>query len=883
MKKFENMLLAALAVSFQVLAADGPWCLHVAPGGDDAGPGTLEKPLATPLGARDRIRALRQAQDGRLPPGGATVVLADGVYLFAEPLVLTRQDAGTPATPIVWRAARPGAATFSGAHELTRWRSVAEDATAAALLPPAARPHVVYAELTPDLELPGFCSGGCGTPAPLQETSLSFFEGEERRELARWPDATYARTGRNVGPDEKDHAGTFCRSGVFTCDTSRFASWQREPELWAFGLWRYEWAETKVRVLKLDAAAGTMAVDTAPIRFGFRAGARFYVFNALSELDQPGDWAIDRVRRRLYFWPKTGARTFLAVGKGLVRLEDVSDVTFEGLDFAYTRFTAIEASNAVRCVLRGVTLRHTSGWGISIQGGRDCRVAGCDLYDLGEGGIRLEGGSWSALEPCGHVADNNHVHHFGRLVPNYRPGITLGGTGCRATHNLVHHTINQAVTFSGNDHYVGYNVIHDACMFNDDAGAIYCCMRDWSRRGSVIEYNLVHMTGRPDRQTHTDAIYLDDFSSGIRVTGNIVSRASKGVHLGGGQDNTVERNLFLNCRWSVLLGSRGIDSFAKGISGLGRQSDLFKRLERDRALFAGPLWKGRYPRMMSVFDFADARHAHDAHFNRITNNVSVFGILQKDNWSSISNTCTVAGNLDLTADPGLVDYAHFDWRLKPGAARDVVGDLPIDRMGLYASPERASPPVKFGRDVSRPRPLAPVYEMATVRIDLWVPGDRVPPGVAAVATNCVDCTLPAWGKGARVLARFGNASTEAWQTYAFAFTPCCDTAIVLETMGARGEKTLYDDFRVEGAVLRDGSFEEGGAWQGGAPRPGDYRTPQCNVRRPYGVITAAEAGVAPAAGAKMGCGSDMINFSQRLELKKGVPVRIAFKARALPL
>ena len=40
----------------------------------------------------------------------------------------------------------------------------------------------------------------------------------------------------------------------------------------------------------------------------------------------------------------------------------------------------------------------------------------------------------------------------------------------------------------------------------------------------------------------------------------------------------------------------------------------------------------------------------------------------------------------------------------------------------------------------------------------------------------------------------------------------------------------------------------------------------------------------PAAeGEKMACGSDMINFQRALRVKKGVPVRISFKARALPL
>ena len=41
--------------------------------------------------------------------------------------------------------------------------------------------------------------------------------------------------------------------------------------------------------------------------------------------------------------------------------------------------------------------------------------------------------------------------------------------------------------------------------------------------------------------------------------------------------------------------------------------------------------------------------------------------------------------------------------------------------------------------------------------------------------------------------------------------------------------------------------------------------------------------VEPAEGARMACGSDMINFSQGFEVRKGVPVRVVFRARALPL
>ena len=57
----------------------------------------------------------------------------------------------------------------------------------------------------------------------------------------------------------------------------------------------------------------------------------------------------------------------------------------------------------------------------------------------------------------------------------------------------------------------------------------------------------------------------------------------------------------------------------------------------------------------------------------------------------------------------------------------------------------------------------------------------------------------------------------------------------------------------------------------------------CNLEKPWGIITAADAGVPAAEGEKMACGSDMLNFHQSIAVKKGVPVTITFKARALPV
>lgn len=880
MKTLLLLLLAAGGAGSVLGACE----IHVAPNGNDANPGTAAQPLATPMGARAAVRALRMRNGGKLPDGGVQIVVADGVYHLAQPLTLGKEDGGTPDAPVVWRAANRAKAVFSGDLKPAGWKLV-DDPLARELLGDEAKRHVLQADIPGDVELPGFRGGGCGTPGHLQEIPLSLFENGERLELARWPDTGFARTGANVGKPETRHDAAFCTSGVFRFASDRLDAWAKEPDLWTYGLWCYEWADAKAKVLKVDAAAGTIAVDPSPIGFGIRERAQFQILNALSELNRPGEWVLDRARRRVYVWPKTPRGDYrLASAPGLVVAKDVSNIVFDGLVFEYARTDALVFRNARRVSVRSAIVRHTSAAGVVMDGGASNRVEGCDLYDLGEGGIRLSAGDFNTLTPAGHVADNNHIHHYGQVVPNYRPGVALDGVGNRCTHNLIHHSIHQAISFGGNDHYIGFNVLHDLCMFNDDAGSIYCCQRDWTKRGTVIEHNLIHMTGKQPRATHTEAVYLDDYSSGIIVRGNLINRASLGVHIGGGQDCVVERNVFMNCGHGADIGSRGIDSFARGIALKGRESGMFKRLDSVRSLLEGSLWRARYPKLLKVYEFEDAQFAHNALFNVITNNVLAgCGGLSMGNAKKIAPYTTMTNNLELAADPGFDDYFNFGWNLrKESAAYKLVGDLRFAEMGLYESPLRVSPAVKFGTPVTKPRPIRVEYALPTVRIDFPLMGD-LPTNVTEMATACQGCTVPNWSRGKRVMAAFGSASLEEWLPYSCTFTPLCDGVAVLETMGARGEKTLYDDFRVTGADFVNGGFEEDRGWGVPCPSPTDYRAPICNLAKPWGVLTAQEAGVPAAEGNRMACGCDMLNFHQRLVLKKGVPVTVTFKARALPI
>lgn len=698
MRMFMLMMVALGVGALEAAAID----VCVSPDGDDAGAGTKEAPLRSLKGARDYLRKLRK--EGRLA-GGATVTFADGVYPIAEAVEFAAEDSGTKECPIVYRAEHPGKTELVGSAALV-WRPVAQDDPHYALLPEAARGNVLVADVPGTDPLPGFLGGGID-PKHESEKPFSVFADGERLVLARYPKEGLLQVDHFHG--KRRFAGTcvgiITVDGVFDFDSPRLGDWAKEPELWAHGYWVFMWRDMASRVLKVDPVAKTMAVDTKnSIGIGFQdKSAKFFVFNALSELDRPGYWAIDRNLRRFYVWPKNGpqAKIRVAAAEHLIVGKGMSYVSFAGFAAECTRDAAITIDDSSHVEFSQMTIRHATGWGIRVKGGEKCRVRGCDLNDLGGGGVWLEGGDEKTLTAAGHCVDNCHIDHFARVIHNGSPGVTLQGFGNRATHNLVHHTHQCAITFGGNDHYIGFNVVHDTCMNNKDAGAIYCCQRDWTKRGNVVEYNLVHANGIQPTPKEAPGIYLDDWSSGNTVRGNIVSCASAGIWVCGGNGNTVERNIVMKLTDNgISLASRGADSFAADTARKGRESKLYAKVEKN-PLYKSEAWLKHYPDQLKVFELPDPVFAHNALYNTIVSNVvaSAPTVYRKANWGAVKDYNVLDETAQVVDDPGFVNVREGDFNLRPGTkTQQLFGTTRFDEMGLYDSPDRASSAVKFGVD-----------------------------------------------------------------------------------------------------------------------------------------------------------------------------------------
>lgn len=768
--------------------------------------------VRTPAAARDAVRRLKAANGGRLPKGGVTVEFADGEYRLDAPLELDAQDSGAPDAPVVWKARNRGRVTFSGARTLGPWTK-ASDPKALELLPAAVRARVLVADVPAGLEIPDFHGGSEEMYSKRLNFPLWLYQDGRRLDCARYP---------NRPPDPRELKPGYIFTSFLTHGKQgaefklrnlheKLVTWSREPDLWAYGLFLHEYADMKMRVASIDTERDAMKLDNRWYPRGFAANRPFHVFNALSELDVPGEWVMDRAQRKVYLLPSadvTAHPPVLGVTPYLVTGTNVTDVVFDGLAFRCCRRDALRFDDCRNVRVQASSVSLTGAWGVTVNGGSDCRVEGCDFVNLGEGGVRLSGGDWTTLTPSRHVADNNHISHYGEVIPSYRPGVSLSGVGNRCTHNLIHHTRHQAVWFNGNDHTIGFNVIHDTCLYNDDAGAIYCCHRDFTKRGTVIEHNFVHATGKRPHPTNVHCIYLDDWSSGTTVRGNILNQASWGLHFGGGQDTVATNNLIVACEiWCHLGTRRWPHHFPNGV--IGTDSSFYRKLTENAALWETPAWKGRYPHMLDPLSITNKVVAHDPINCVVAHNLFwACDPIQVPPYQELRPYYTVADNLACTNDPGVVDYAKLDFNLKPGSQAWTFfgGNSRFGEMGLYASPLRASPPVKFGSDVSaaemRKGGPKQVRQPAVIRIDVVV--DKLPDGVGEIARDLDNAFILPSSKGKRIVGF--SEKDEApydchWEQCSFSFVPNFDGTGTISLSGRFGEMTEYRNVKVTGAAL----------------------------------------------------------------------------------
>ena len=627
----------------------------VSPKGNDANPGTFEKPFATLERARDSVRG--QKNKGVLPSGGATVYLRGGTYAVTNTFVLSDVDSGSFGAPVVYRAWQSEKPVLDGGFRVRGFKKVSDPAILARL-PPEARASVRVA----DLKAQGF------TAFDTQKSYGYGFDNQTVRELyqdgkplpiARWPNTGTLKIGEVL--DTTNH--------VFACKTERMERWAGASDMMANGYWLYLWAGCTVPVADLDPAAGTIRLKEKP-GYGMAKENPFYVLNLLEEIDRPGEWFLDRASGRLYVWPVKhpwfSTLVLTRWDKPFVEASKVQEIVFQGLTFEYGQQNGLVLSECINATVAGCVIRRLGGTALTALQSANLKVYGNLLHTLGHTGMRVSGGNRKNLTSGQIVIENNNVGDFGRCSRTYNPALLLEGCGTRVAHNRFHHAPSSAMRIEGNDHLIEFNQVDHVVQESDDQGGIDMWGNP-SYRGVVIRYNRWQDIGGGASPCGQAGIRFDDAISGMLVFGNLFERCSNGqfggVQIHGGQRNIIDNNVFAGCRYGVSFSPWAQSRWVEYLS-----LEHIKTLMFTDVNIRVPPYSTRYPELKDL--------AGKANINSIWRNLFV---------GSEQTLCRAPSDTDAWDNQVFAEMPD----LKAVAAQSPFRPLPLDEIGLYDDPVRA--------------------------------------------------------------------------------------------------------------------------------------------------------------------------------------------------
>ncbi len=682
--------------------------LYVAVDGSDTNTGTKESPLATVAKARDVLREKRQK--GELT-NGATVYIREGIYSVLEQIKLEAQDSGTEENPIVY-AAYPGEEVkFVGgvSKQLKEFSDITDQSVLAKIAPEAEGKVKVYDLASLNIELPeqvwigtysyykmmGVITGKNGGAA-----SPEVFVNNQAMTLSRYPNEGSLTIAKIIEPganprlweDDKKNDPAYVPEGdgrvptPFTIqpnDKSHISRWQSADDALLYGRWAYDWAGQTMPLGSVDVNAGTITSEY-PSYYSVVVNQDFYIYNLLEELDIPGEYYIDRIAKKLYFYPLASMKgndyvTLSLLEKDMWRFEGASHIKIKNIDMDAMRSKAVYAKDGEGIEIYGCEISNTAGVAVTMENMKKSGVKSCYFHDV-NGGARLTGGDRETLTPGENYVENCHFYRYSRINKTYTWAISIDGVGNRAEYNEIHEGEHMALMYTGNNNIVAYNEIYNVCTDTDDMGAIYVG-KTMVDRGNKVMYNYIHDVGT-EGGGRVHGIYLDDGYSGGLVFGNVVENATGyGVHLTG-QDAIVYNNMFINVdETMVYMDYRTVTDN----SGINPYIELQKTVD-ESPWVTSELWLKTYPELSNVQENVKANP-----FNRnnlISGNLAVNSPGVKVNANNTGNTWGKEENTyRTTKDPGFYDMKARNYLLKEDSEvyEEIPGfqPIPFTRIGRY--------------------------------------------------------------------------------------------------------------------------------------------------------------------------------------------------------
>jgi len=521
--------ILALAV-FAVVSADPATEYYVSTTGDDTDPGTEAQPFLTIARAQTAVRA--EIAGGM--SSDVTTYIRGGNYFLTNTLSFDANDAGRDGYTVIYKNYTGETPVIYGGTEVTGW--------------------VLHA------------GSIYKTNVGIGWTFYNLIENQTLSTMAREPNSGWLSAVTAPAYNQITY-------GVGDLPVFDYSDAQLSIKLAAHATNEY-FAEV-LPITNVDFGTRTITVHKHAHWWPFNAGTRYFARGSLDFLDQAGEYYLDESTGWLYYWPinlpiadqeivaPRMKRVIELVGGSTSSL--VEHMKFDGLTFRLSDFTKehgmyytveegtdhalIFMHNAQNIEIRDCDIKFAGFAGVTMwEYARNNTVYGTCIQEAGTDGIKLSGYAVGVLE---YINRNNTVSNCylanGALFWPQGNAITMFQTGNNEiVHNeIVHWPLNgihmvsknydtmrtapwgSSVTWANHwdwlytrDNNIAYNDISYVLENSSDGGGIYTF---GTGTGNVINNNRVHdITSGNPRNESTAGIYLDNSSSYINVTNNIV-------------------------------------------------------------------------------------------------------------------------------------------------------------------------------------------------------------------------------------------------------------------------------------------------------------------------------------------------------------------------
>ena len=698
--------------------------------GDDSGDGSEEEPLRTLEKAIDVANEMREDSDKLIE-----ILLREGTYSVTNTIKIINSQKDDSLLKI--SAYQDEKVTINAGVDipLSAMNIADSDFTNAIIDKPNAGSVLQYNLKDAQIEDFGEISLRGHLISDEKEAQAELSLNGEVQKLAGWPNGEY--TGL-IKPIDSNEYGKRTKSGIangcsFKVNYDRPSQWSKPEQAWLSGTIGPNYEFDYYPVSRFDSKEKRVYLSRGALEKYYTEP--YYRFeNVPEELDEPGEYYIDRQSGMLYFYPPedapkdsvltiTMSTPTLDVSRkapnSMFRIENSKNIVFENLIFKGGRGSAITGKNNSNIKFINCEINSFGENGIRFDASTDITISDCKIHDVGQDGILFVScGNYQTLSPSNIVVSNNDIYNFARLERSYKTGIDFGYrcVGATAANNHIHNGPHAGMIFYGvNNDIYGNEFDHLVTEFSD-MDALYCNNSSYPwERGNKIHNNYFHDIGKSSmngrHQINVRAIRTDNRGCGLNIYENLFYNIGDGGNGNGnngigaitaeGTRNRIFNNLFVDCNEAyfntlqykeietaddgtlypdTIINSSGVE-VANTING-AKVADLKKQMEKYL-----PVYGKQFPELYNYF----YEHPNMSRTNEFKNNMIINISIPLSNFNGTQNEegfrgsqmlTAASGNYVSTSDPGFVSYDNGNLELSSSATSLVEG-LPKFEMSSF--------------------------------------------------------------------------------------------------------------------------------------------------------------------------------------------------------